>query len=57
MMGFSPRPLGGIFCFIKAGISLDLRWKRIEVGELEWSGFVDGGGSIEEGVEGEGEGE
>ena len=59
-MGFAPRPLGGIFCFIEAGISLDLRWKRIEVGELEGSGFVSGGGAFKEGAkvvyrEGEGE--
>ena len=55
MMGFAPRPLGGNF-FIEVGISLDLRWKRIEAGELEGSGFVGGGGSVKEGAEDEGEG-
>ena len=59
-MGFAPRPLGGIFCFIEARTSLDLRWKRMEVEELEGSGFVSGGGAVEEGAkvfdrEGEGE--
>ena len=48
MVGFTPRPLGGIFCFIETGTSLELRWKRVEGEELEGSGFVSVGRVVEE---------